>query len=542
MCQQMPRVLRTRLLHKRFLRKRVLRKNLLPQSLLRQSLMSVLCLSFVAAELQAQLLAGFGERDITPELIDVWSDVDDNAQFDPDIDAWEDVNKNGTFDGVWMAGFQNNRPAQGVEAPLKAVAMVVDDGRYRLGIVAADTIGLMRTFVQDLRGALPPSLGLDYVLVHATHNHEGPDTQGLWGTGPLNSGVDPDYMVFLRDQMIGALAEGVSALEPARLHMASIPNTPMTPVRDARKPEVVDDQIRVLVLESVDQRILGSIVNFGIHVELAWDRNLKLTSDVAGYLREGLSRGIIYDGELLKEGIGGTTLWLTGNIGGLMTSGPGEWVYDPFLNERISDGGHTKARAFGYGLASAVIDSWQNKQFWSSDQATLDIMTKDVELGISNWMLALATLTGVVNSSPSLHLMPPFVRYTSEISWIKLGQATLTGIPGELYPEIAVGGIENPLGADFEIAPVEVPPLRDALSGRVNLMVNLANDAIGYIIPKSEWDNEAPWIYGETEETYGEIVSLGEETAPTLHERLMLLLREGQGRGSEEGSTSLDPQ
>jgi len=28
--------------------------------------------------------------------------------------------------------------------------------------------------------------------------------------------------------------------------------------------------------------------------------------------------------------------------------------------------------------------------------------------------------------------------------------------------------------------------------------VNLANDAIGYIIPKSEWDNEAPWIYGET--------------------------------------------
>jgi len=84
--------------------------------------------------------------------------------------------------------------------------------------------------------------------------------------------------------------------------------------------------------------------------------------------------------------------------------------------------------------------------------------------------------------------------------------------------------------------------LRDALSGRVNLMVNLANDAIGYIIPKSEWDNEAPWIYGETEETYGEIVSLGEETAPTLHERLMLLLKEVQGRVSEEGSTSLEPR
>ena len=51
--------------------------------------------------------------------------------------------------------------------------------------------------------------------------------------------------------------------------------------------------------------------------------------------------------------------------------------------------------------------------------------------------------------------------------------------------------------------------MRGALPlGDVNLMVNLANDAIGYIIPKSEWDNEAPWIYGATEETYGEIVSV----------------------------------
>ena len=71
-----------------------------------------------------------------------------------------------------------------------------------------------------------------------------------------------------------------------------------------------------------------------------------------------------------------------------------------------------------------------------------------------------------------------------------------------------------------------MPPIRDALTGRVNLMVNLANDAIGYIIPKSEWDDEAPWIYGETEETYGEIVSLGAETGPTIHERLMSLLNE----------------
>ncbi|MFZ8990935.1 MAG: hypothetical protein ACO2ZJ_11400, partial [Pseudohongiellaceae bacterium] len=164
--------------------------------------------------------------------------------------------------------------------------------------------------------------------------------------------------------------------------------------------------------------------------------------------------------------------------------------------------------------------------FYTYPNPTLDFVAEEVDLSISNWMLALATLTGLVDSDPTLHMSSPFIRYKSELAWIKIGEATLTAIPGELYPEIAIGGIENPAGADFTIAPVEVPPIRDALTGRVNLMVNLANDAIGYIIPKSEWDDEAPWIYGETEETYGEIVSLGAETAPTIHQRLMSLLNE----------------
>ena len=101
-------------------------------------------------------------------------------------------------------------------------------------------------------------------------------------------------------------------------------------------------------------------------------------------------------------------------------------------------------------------------------------------------MLSLATLVGIVDSDPKLHLTPPFVRYSSEVAYIKLGNATITAIRGELY-EIAVGGIENPYVADFD-AP-EVPNLRSQLPGEVNLMVNLANDAIGYIIPRSEWDD-----------------------------------------------------
>ena len=127
-----------------------------------------LTMSFASS---ADLKAGFAERDITPEIPDTWVDVDDNAQFDPEVDTWVDGNGNGEFDPVWMAGFQNNRPAQGVELPLKAVAIVLDDGEHRIGIVAADTIGLMRSFVQDLRSNVPE---------HSTANPERTSASVRW--------------------------------------------------------------------------------------------------------------------------------------------------------------------------------------------------------------------------------------------------------------------------------------------------------------------------------------------------------------------------
>ena len=127
---------------------------------------------------------------ITPNVHDQWTDVNDDAQFDPDIDEWVDGNDNGQFDPVWIAGFQKQRPAQGVKDDLMAVAVVIEDGDRRIGIVAVDTIGLMRKFVLDVRESVPEAWQLT-TLWCATHNHEGPDTQGLWGPGLFYSGVDP---------------------------------------------------------------------------------------------------------------------------------------------------------------------------------------------------------------------------------------------------------------------------------------------------------------------------------------------------------------
>ena len=134
----------------------------------------------IAAEVHAEnLRVGFAQLPVTPEVVDNWVDVNNDAQFDPDIDTWTDGNGNGTFDPVWIAGFQKSRAAQGVKDDLMAVAVVIDDGDSRIAIVALDTIGLMRKFVLDVRQSVPAAWGIDYLMVHATHNHEGPDTKGL---------------------------------------------------------------------------------------------------------------------------------------------------------------------------------------------------------------------------------------------------------------------------------------------------------------------------------------------------------------------------
>ena len=128
------------------------------QKILMITIVGMLLLVRAQAE---EFQVGFAQLSITPDLIDQWVDVNNDAQFDSDIDLWTDVNGNGKFDAVWMAGFQNQRPAQGIKDNLMAVAVVIDDGKNRIGIVTADTVGLMRKFVLGVREAVPTEWGLD---------------------------------------------------------------------------------------------------------------------------------------------------------------------------------------------------------------------------------------------------------------------------------------------------------------------------------------------------------------------------------------------
>jgi hypothetical protein len=70
-------------------------------------------------------------------------------------------------------------------------------------------------------------------------------------------------------------------------------------------------------------------------------------------------------------------------------------------------------------------------------------------------------------------------------------------VPGEIYPELVRGGIQDPQdpAANFPGAAKE-PVLFDAVASGKRMIFGLANDEVGYIIPKSQWDTKAPYCYG----------------------------------------------
>ena len=142
---------------------------------------------------------------------------------------------------------------------------------------------------------------------------------------------------------------------------------------------------------------------------------------------------------LFRSGLGGTTLWLTGNIGGLMTSGPTDPIYDPVLKKTLTKPSHDKARAYGYGLANSVIEAFQAGDFKQSPKPSITVRSTEIELGIENFMLSIGTLLGIIDTDPKFSFLPPFIRYLSEVAFIQIGDASITGVPGELYPEIEIG-------------------------------------------------------------------------------------------------------
>ncbi len=414
---------------------------------------------------------------------------------------------------VWLAGFAQNRAATKIHDDLWAVATVMDDGRSRLGIVVLDAIGFFNDDVIEVRKRISQSSQLSYAVVCSTHNHSTPDLMGLWGPHPLKSGVDPDYKLHVIATAARALDEAAANLQPAAFSCHEIELNPEGLLTDTRKPKVFDPNLYFLHFKNpATGATLGSLVGWANHPETVWSANTEITADFPGFLRAALESGIQSASGIRLEGLGGIHVFVNGAVGGLMTTHPTVTVPDPFEVLAYTKPSHEKSRALGHNLAKHVLTRLTVTNAPSFDTAALSVYARTVQLPLDNMGFLLAPVLGLLDRG---HERWKHLR--TETALITLGPVSFACIPGEIYPELVNGGAEQAPGGDYNIPPLEIPPIRELMPGKLKFILGLANDEIGYIIPKSEWDRRAPFLYGAKKAPYGEINSVGPETAGILH-------------------------
>lgn len=433
---------------------------------------------------------------------------------------------------VWVAGFSQNRVATGVHDDLWAVACVLDDGYTRLGMVSLDAIGFFHDDVVRVRQRLPADLKLSYTIITSTHNHSTPDLMGLWGPSYLRTGVNPDYKRQVIDACVSTLSAAVSNLVPARVAFHEIQIPPTNLVADTRPPEVFDSDVRVMhFVKAESDATIGSITTWGNHPETVWSRNTELTSDFCGYLRDGLENGVDQHGQKLAQGVGGVHMYINGAVGGLMSTTPKTRVTNPYTETEFLEPSHDKARAVGLQLVSRVLPRLQHVTNSFSAHAPLTIRARTVEVPLTNKGYLLAGFLGLLDRG-----YVKWMTLRTEVAAVRFGPAGIACVPGEIYPELVNGGAEAPEGADFPQAERDFRPIRGFMPGNPKFVFGLANDEIGYILPKTQWDERSPYTYGSKKGHYGEINSVGPDVAPVLLRALQQL----SGDAIQAGASSAE--
>lgn len=446
---------------------------------------SVLPALGVSTERKRELIVGAAKAIITPTV----------NEADPYADP------------VWMGGW-DIRVAVGIHDELYARSVVVRSKGTTIAFVAVDLIGLFYADVQEIRTMVDPSLGIDHVIVAPTHNHEGPDTLGLWGPDPFVSGVDPEYMAFVKEQVVSCIEAAAQAMEEAELEVAhtTVPGI----MANGRDPGLVYPDLIVMRFEH-KKKTIATVLSFAGHPEVldGAPYNYLISADYIAYVYE-----------YIEDRLGGVAVFLNGALGGMITPDV-DGVFDGLETPGLPvNRTFEMAEEIGTRLASAAIEALEDAEVCENTNIVLKKTTIDIPLENDDFRLLGSQpfpailvrdmyTDGELDTSamdisdwfglpPSTVMLPLGEDMRTELNVVKIGYIEMVTVPGELLPKLGHQLTET------------------MMTGKYNIIIGLGNDELGYIIPFEDWD---PTKYEES-------MSVGRETGPIILDALQALIEE----------------
>jgi hypothetical protein len=397
--------------------------------------------------------AGAGRREITPPL---------------------DV-------GILMSsGLRQWAPFEGVRLPLFARALVLDNGRSRVGLVALDLLGLAGEavggwddFKRRVSAHAGDALAADQVVLASTHTHSGPESLAL--TDLCRTGPFRRWVQLLAEAIGAALKDAAGSLRPCRLvgGVAAAPGLSVnrrirtargiTAARAVRPSDQVlgpegptDEQIRCLAFEDRAGRPIAILVNATTHP--VYEMCIKQVSpDYPGEL----------SGVLEERHVGATAIFLQGAAGN--------------INPPQVSSGAADARRHGLRLADLV------------DQAIPGfppIAGTELMLRWGTLRLPARTISGGPQAEPLV----------ARIGALRIGRAALVFLSGEPFVEIGLAiGKASPFALTAVVAYAEdyigyIPTDRAFRNG-------------GYEIGPGRWSRVGPGSEAIVEQEAGRLLT-----------------------------------
>jgi hypothetical protein len=445
-----------------------------------------------------------------------------------------------------------------VHDPVWARALVLQLGNTRVGLVALDVVGLFHPLVEEIRGKVQ-DLGFTHLMVASTHTHGGTDSMGLWGPDRMTDGKDPRFIKHIIKQTELALREAVRKLAPARIKFA----TAQTPtqfgwlINDLRDPIVIDDQILVMAVDDPQGNAIATVVNWTPHPETMGGSSSLITSDFPHYLREGVEKGEFRFNGRRWSGRGGLAIYLSGSVGGLLSTLRLE-VKDED-DQPLPLRSWAVTQRIGEIAAGTVLGALEGQDY--ADIQRMDVRSKKLFIPIENQLFRLLLTRGVIQRESYTQGKPAGSRGEDALTEVNVltlwgpGKplAQFVAVPGELFPEIAMGGYlgdekkcwrytqrkrhldgrgkERIAAAHPHVA--TEPILRQHMKAPYKFIIGLGNDELGYIVPANDF---VPPVYqprprygtdrcGDRDH-YEESMSVGSQAAPIISKAVVELLEQ----------------
>ena len=363
---------------------------------------------------------------------------------------------------LYIAGYKNGVKITGVLDLCQARAVWLDACGEGILLIGVDCVALDSGTVSEIREELADLPGCGSINVYSTHTHAGPDTLGLWGHIGMD-GKNAEYMKSLKTAAVEAAREAALSYKAAEMYYGKVRTYDM--YRDSRTPIVYDENLYQLRLSAKDGSAGLRLLFYGAHAESLRGDNTLLSRDYPGRLCDNV-----------KSATGDDAMFFPGAIGGLIMT---RLFVDNMPEGAVNNMHITADKLTEYALSIRSDDERRLKP-------NVKWIRQEFAVPLDNPVFLTYKALGILRNKAVPAQSGTGFSVQSELSIIMLDDAALVLIPGEMFPELVSGeayGQANPSGEN----PV---PLKEIAAGcGINelLVIGLANDELGYIIPPSDF-------------------------------------------------------